>query len=166
MSDYSSMSAPPPPEGYGASTRGEKPASIKTAINIIWASVALSVLSTILTFVFLDQLIDRALEANGGAGAATGDAARSGAIIGAVVGLVIGVGLYVLLAIFLGKGKNWARIVLTVLAGIGLVFGLISLTGGQPILLLIVQIISLALSAALIYFLWQKDSSRWLTGKG
>lgn len=115
MSDsYQPYPTPPPSEGYGATVRPEKPASVKTAVNIIWVLVALSVLSTILTFVYLDDIVDGVL-AQSGASATTRSAARTGAIGGAILGLVISVVLYVVLAIFLAKGHNWARIVLTVL---------------------------------------------------
>jgi len=166
MSDFQSM--PAPQEGYGAPSRGEKPASVKTAINIIWAYIALSVISTLLSFLYLDQIIDDAMAAQPASSAATEEVVRSSVIVGSVVVLVVIVGLSVLLAIFLGKGKNWARIVLTVLVAISLLGGLVGLAGvgGQPIALQVLQVLTLLLAAALVFFLWKKDSSRWLTGKG
>lgn len=165
MSDPSQPFAPPPPEGYGTpGPRGEKPAPVAMAVNIIWVNIALSVLSTILTFLYLDTLVDAALESSGQTGQAVADTARAGAVIGAIIGLVIGAGLYLLLAIFIGKGHNWARIVYTILGAIGIIFGLIGLaTGGTPVLMLLVSVVSMVLTAAAIFLLWKKESTAWLT---
>ncbi len=139
----------------------EPPPAIKTSVTIIWAVVALSVVSTILTFLYLDDFVEAAGTDLTGT---EQDAARTGAIIGAVIGLLIFGVLWVVLAIFLRKGANWARIVLTVLAVLGLalgVFGLVS--GGQPVIFLILGLITMALYVALLYFLWQKESTAYLT---
>lgn len=40
----------------------EPPQSVRTAVTLIWASIGLSVLSTILTFVMLDSIVDKDLE--------------------------------------------------------------------------------------------------------
>ena len=162
MSDFQPGSAPPPPEGYGGPPQavGPKPASIKNAINIIWAYIALSVITTALSFVYLDQLIDDAMASQPANSSVTEDSIRTFTIAILLIILLIVVGLSALLAVFLGKGKNWARIVLTILTGISLVFGLLSLVGGGPAALLVAQIISLLLAAALIFFLWKKESSQ------
>ncbi len=161
MSNYPSMPAPPPSDQYGHQGTTEQPQSIKTAVNIVWAVVALSVIGTILVFVFLDDVVDA-----GGTGLSSAqlDAVRSAAIVGAIIGfLVFGV-LWVVLGIFLRKGANWARIVLTVLASLGLIFGLFGLlTGSQPAILMILTVIQLGLYVALLYFMWRKESSIYLT---
>ena len=171
MSDFQPASAPPPPEGYGGHqpARGPRPASIKTSINLVWALVALSVIGTLTSLIYLDDLVDAALEQAGtGGGAITESTARATVLVTTVIGVIIGVLLYALLAYFLGKGKNWARIVITVFGGLGVVFGLISLAtsaGTQPVLFTIVAVLQLVLLAALLFFLWKKESSQWLTGK-
>ena len=162
MSDQPLTPAPPPSEWQGQPAATEPPPSIKTAVNIVWAVVAVSVLSTILTFLYLDDLV----EAAGGANltATKENAARTGAIVGAIIGFLLFGALWVLLAIFLRKGANWARIVLTVFAVLGLAFGIFGLfAGDQPAILLILSLVQLALYAALLYFMWRKESSEYLT---
>jgi len=165
MSDYPSYPPPPPPDGpggYGQPIRTEPPPSINTSMNIIWAALALQVISTILSFVFLDDL----LEAAGiNPGDADVDAARTGALIGAVVGFVIFGGLWVLFGVFMRKGANWARIVLTVLAALGLIFGVVGVLGEQPVIFLILGLVQMALYVALLYFMWRPESSAYLTGQ-
>ncbi|MGB3258244.1 MAG: hypothetical protein WBG89_07365 [Ornithinimicrobium sp.] len=138
--------------------KGPAPASVKTAVKLIWVSIALSVVSTVVTFILLDDLVDLAMD---GASGVTRDTARTGAIIGAVVGLVIGVALAALFAYFIAKGANWARIVYTVLLGLGIVFNVLGLLGSQPILLIVISLVSLVLSAAIIFFLFRPDSNRY-----
>jgi hypothetical protein len=93
MSDPGTYPTPPPADGYGQAAPAEPPPSIKTAVSIVWALIALSVVSMLLIFVMLDDVI----EAAGAMG--TGPdyvAARTGAIVGAILGFLI-------------TGALWAR---------------------------------------------------------
>lgn len=164
MSNYPAYPPPPPVEGYGQPTAvAEPPPSIKTAVSIVWALVALSVLSAIVTVVILDDIVKAAgVDLTG----SEADAARASAIAGAVVGVLIFGALWIVLGIFLRRGANWARIVLTVLAGIGLLLsGTFSLTTGQPALQLILALLQMALYVALLFFLWRRDSSDYINGR-
>jgi uncharacterized membrane protein len=163
MSDYPSMPAPPPSEWQGQPAAIEPPQEIKTAVNIVWAIVAVSVLATILTFLYLDDFVEAA---GADLTSAEQDAARSGAIVGAIIGFLVFGALWVVLGIFLRKGANWARIVLTVLAGLGILFGIIPLlAGNQPAVLMIVSIVQLVLLVALLYFMWRKESTAYITAR-
>jgi len=53
---------------------------------------------------------------------------NAGATFGIVVGIVV-LALYVLLALQVRKGKNWARVVTWVLAGLGVLGVLVTLAG-------------------------------------
>jgi hypothetical protein len=156
------------PYGYGPAPTGgapgTAPASVKTAINLIWANVALSVVSFLITLFLLDSIVDQALSDANLAAGTDADVIRSGAIVGAVIGLVIGVGITVLLVIFLRKGANWARIVYTVIAALGIVTGLIGIAG-QPALLLVVSLVGLLLTIGAVVMLWKKESTAFFTGR-
>lgn len=153
-----------PPEPPSSAPLGERPRSVAMAINLIWVAVALTVVSTVLSFVYLDDAVDTALEGDA-AGTLSESSARAGIIVASLVILVIGVGIYALLAVFLGKGKNWARIVYTVLAAIFGLLGVLGLGGDQPALTMLLGVAQLALIAATLYFLWQRESTAWLTGR-
>lgn len=155
------------PYGYGAAPTGTAPgvapASVKTAINLIWARVVLGVLNFAVTMFLLDSIIDKAMtDANVGGTTVDTDAVRSGIIVGAVVGLVISVGITVLLVIFLRKGANWARIVYTVIAVLGILGSFLGIAG-LPALLLVLSLVAVALTIASIFFLWKKESSAFFT---
>lgn len=143
-------------------TKGPAPASVKTAVKLIWASVALGVISTIVTFIFLNDIIDATV---GDSSGVNRDAARSGAIIGAIVGLIFSVVIAVLFAYFISKGANWARIVYTVLLGIGILINLFGLLGSQPTVLLAITVLSLVLSVAILFFLYRPDSNTYFRGQ-
>ncbi len=164
MSDYGAYPPPPPSEGYGQapSTPAEPPPAIKTSVNIVWAVVALVVVGTILTLLSLDDIVD---SVGTDLTSEERDAARTGAIVGAIVALVIFGGLWTVLAIFLRRGANWARIVLTVLAALGLALGLVTLGGNLPAVLLAIRLVQMALYVALIVFMWRPESSQYIAGQ-
>jgi hypothetical protein len=163
MSNYEPMSAPPPePERQPA--RGEAPPSIRRAVSLVWAVVALSVLTAALQFLYIDDIVQATIEAQPDAGISA-DAARTTILLSGVVFLVLFGALWVLLGVFLNRGANWARIVLTILAGIGVLFGLLNLGGAggsQPLMLTVTGLVSVVLQAALLYYLWQRDASAYL----
>jgi hypothetical protein len=160
VSDYEPMSAPPP-EGPGRQPQGEAPPSIRTSVNIVWAIVAMSVLSAVVTFIFIDDIAAALQDQGAGVSEST---VRASAIVSAVVAVVVFGALWIVLGIFLRKGANWARIVLSILAGLGVVFGLFGLAAPQHASLLVIGIITWVLEAALLWFLWQKDATAYLKG--
>lgn len=156
------MSSYPTPPEQPPSRPVQQPSSIRTAVMLVWAIVAVSIVNLVLSFAFIDDIV-----------AASGtdlseseqDAARTVALISAVVfGLVFAV-LWALMGYFLGKGKNWARIVLTILAVLGVLGGLFGFVGDQPAVLLVTGIITLLLELGLLYFMWQKESSAFLQAR-
>lgn len=151
--------ASPEPE-YRPEGKGPRPASVATAIKLIWANVALSLVSALLTFTMLDDLVDQVIESSGSSGTIDRDTARVTVIVSVVFALVIGVAFAALFAYFIGKGANWARIVYTVLAAIGIISSLVGL-GGQPPLLLVLSLVSLVLSIAIVVFLYRPDSNAY-----
>ena len=147
-----------PTSGYGRPS--EMPASVATAVKLIWASMALAVVASLLTLTMLDTIIDRAIERAAAGTTIDREAVRAAAIGGAVFGLLVGLGLTFLLLTFIRRGANWARIVYTVLGALGLIFGLLGL-GNQPPLLMVLSVISLVLTAAILLFLWKSESNPW-----
>lgn len=155
MEPYPASSEPE----YTTPTKGLAPPSVKTAVKLIWASVALGVISSIVTFFFLDDIVESA-----GTSGMDQDALRTGAIIGAIVGLIISVGLAALFAYFISKGANWARIVYTVILVLGIMFNIFGLFGAQPVILLVITVVSIALSVAVLFFLYRPDANSYFKG--
>ncbi|MGB3827673.1 MAG: hypothetical protein WA962_02770 [Ornithinimicrobium sp.] len=134
------------------------PPSVKTAVTLIWASVALGLISTLVTFFLLDDIVDTGMQGTSGADR---DTVQVGVIVGAIVGFVFTVAIAALFAYFISKGANWARIIYTVLLGLGILLNLFALFGTQPAILLILTVVSIALSVAIVFFLYRPDSNRY-----
>jgi len=144
-------SAPPaaPPSypaapGYGGGQWGgtaprpvDRPVTVRAGIGAFMANLILGVIGAIVTFTQLDDLIAQALataRAQGqnvpsGADALTHDTVRAVILVGSIVGLVI-LGLEAMFVWFAWNGRNWARIVLWVIGGFGIISGLFSVLGG------------------------------------
>ena len=73
------------------------------------------------------------------------------------------------MAVMNGKGKSWARILSTVFFLLSLVMtlpGLVRGGAGSGALGMILTIVSLAVGAGTIFFLWQKESSNYYEAAG
>jgi hypothetical protein len=144
----------------------ERPTTVRAGIGAFVASLVLGVVGTIVSFADLDGIVAQARAASDDP-ALTDDVIRSGIVIGAVIGLII-YGLYALFLWFAWKGRNWARIVLWVLGGIGVVFGLVGLTAdnGQSGFQTSLAWFSFLLTLAGIVLLALKPSNDWYRYRG
>ncbi|WP_299167218.1 hypothetical protein [uncultured Arthrobacter sp.] len=115
-SPYSYQSAQPAGYAYPSSAsmpEAAKPPMPREVNLAFWLIIAAGVLNFIST-----------LMGSGNTGGPAGAAA-----IGVGIGIVVGIlttGVYVLLAVFIRKGHNWARITATVLAGISILLMIMS----------------------------------------
>jgi hypothetical protein len=148
---------PPPPEGWGQPQRGEAPPSVLNAVRLMFISAAIGLVSVIVLFATKDQLKKEILKKTPNASDSTINAALT---IGAVVGIVFLV-LYVLLAFQVRKGKNWARIVTFIIAGLGVLSALGSLAQAEPAISRVFSLIGGLIDVAIIVFLAQSASSRY-----
>ncbi|MBA0127457.1 DUF5336 domain-containing protein [Haloechinothrix sp. YIM 98757] len=144
-----------------------RPKSVDTAFMLWMASVVIGIVSSLLSLISQDAINEESAERLG----ATADQAEAGAAggtLGIVIGLVIAV-ILAGLAFAMRNGANWARIVLTVLGGIGLLFGLLGLLtlpvyfaiGFVGALIGLLQIASLAVIAAAIVFMFRAESNHY-----
>jgi FtsH-binding integral membrane protein len=134
-------------------THAEPPQSITRSVQVIYALVAVSLLSLILIFVMADSMVEEA----GMEGVTAGTL-----ITTSVITFIIFGPLYLLFAVKLRQGAGWARIVLTVLSVLAVLLGLFGLFSGLPVIQLVLGVISLVLYIALLFFMWQKDASAYI----
>ena len=157
--------APSAPTGYGAPQPMERPQTVRIGIGALVASLVIGLIAAVVTFSDVDALIDQTLQ-TGTDPALTEEVIRSSLIIGVVIGLII-TALQVLFLWFAWKGHNWARIVIFVLGGISLVFGLIGAGTGQSTgFLTSLGWFQLLLTAVGIVALALKPSSEWYRFRG
>ena len=155
--------APAAPSAWGAPPPVERPTTVKAGIGAFAASLLLGLLSSVVVFVGTDALIEQQL-ASAGVDASS-DAIRAVLIVGAVIGLVFAL-LQAMFLWFAWQGHNWARIVLWVLGGFGVIGGLLGPTQPQPGFLIALGLVQLLLTVAGIVLLALKPSNEWYRYRG
>jgi hypothetical protein len=172
--------APPPPGpyGYGPAPSGpgwepppvpERPTTVKVGVGAFLATLILGVISSLVQFSDIDGLVARTVAISNDP-ALTADVVRAGLVLGAVIGLLL-VGLEALFIWFAWQGRNWARIVLWVLGGLGVLFGLAALGGAAGGVagtgfLDALSVFSLLLTVVGIVALGAKPSNEWYAAVG
>ena len=162
--------AAPPPYGsdqYGqyGSAPPQRPKEVDTSFWLWIGSMVVSLLGAILTFSQFDdirqQAIDDALRADPTLDPQFFESAFE---IALVVGLVFGLLVVALELFFLFKmraGRNWARIVLTVLGAVSVLTALFGLAQPQPALSLVTSVLSTLLVIGAIVMMYIKGADRW-----
>jgi hypothetical protein len=86
-------------------------------------------------------------------------------IVVALVIAVVEAVLWVLFAIFTGRGRNWARIVVTVLAALVIISGLTALVNGFQ-LADVATVLALVCAVGVVVLLFRRESSAWFAAGG
>ncbi|MDQ2723818.1 MAG: hypothetical protein M3Y19_11010 [Actinomycetota bacterium] len=140
------------------------PADVDKAFKLWLVSIGIGVLGIIASIAFADRqaLIDQAMK---NSAALTRDEASTGVTIGLVVGAVVAliiIGLELFFAFKMRAGRNWARIVLTVVGILGVLFGLFGLTNGLTIAT-VLNLISIIVVIAAIVFMFRPASGAYFS---
>ncbi len=170
------MTVPSYPSGAGEqpAPAGHAPKEVENAFRLWIANAVLGLIGVILTFALMGAIVDAALKNAGVSrsqlGAAGEAQVRAGMITGVIIGVIL-IALYVFFAFQMRAGKNWARITLTVLGAIGVIFILIGF-GGFGILLnagplgvlsVILTIVQLLLVIGAIFFMWRPAANAYFS---
>jgi hypothetical protein len=128
------MPAPAAPSGWGqeAPKPVERPVTVRAGLGAFIASLVLSVISNVVTLLNWNEYLDFVLAQTQGQldSADSPITAEEAATLGLRIGIVVGIitiALYLLFIWFAWRGYNWARIVLWVLGGLAVTFGLVAL---------------------------------------
>jgi hypothetical protein len=154
---------PPAPQGGGpppgAKDPRTAPSTVQNAVRLMFLIAALGIIGVIVVFADKSALRKAIEDANTSYSTSQIDDAVNTAIaVGAVVAIILIV-LYILLALQVRKGKNWARIVTWVLAGLGALGSLSNLAQPQAALTKVIAGIELVLYVVLIVLLAMKPSN-------
>jgi hypothetical protein len=170
--------APSAPTGHGAPPPMERPMTVRAGLGAFIGSMVLSAVAQVVTLLNYQTIIDWTFARAGIQQGADPQTARAAAQLGARFGIVVGfisIVIYGLFLWFAWRGRNWARIVLWVFAGLGIVSGFASLAVGSPLpfltavagfqaLLLLAAVILLALKPSNEWYRFRKWQR--LTGQG
>jgi len=141
-----------------------QPSSIRTAVRLMWAGAAVSVVSLVVTFTTLDTLKEKVREqleaSDANVSQSTIDAAYTAGIAFGVFGAIVGALLWLWMAWKNGQGRSWARIVASILGGINLLSTIFTVVSGNATPAAIaVALINLLLAVVILVLLWRKESS-------
>jgi hypothetical protein len=163
--------APSAPTGYGAPKALERPVTVRAGLGAFIATLVLGLVSAVVTFAMFDDLVQAALAAQGSdveLGAIGEDVVRTTLIAAVVFGLLL-TALQLMFIWFAWNGRNWARIVLWVLGGLGVAGGLVGFVSPQPGMpgyLVGLSVFSFLLTVAGIVLLALKPSNEWYRYRG
>jgi len=183
-----SWNAPPPPApghqypGYGPAPSAqagygpgvpqamERPLTVRAGLGAFIGWIVLNVVAQVVTLLNWQTIIDWTFANAGLEQEADAELARQTAEAGALIGTVVGfvfIAVYGLFVWFAWRGHNWARIVLWVLAGLGIVSGLVGVAVGSPLPFLdALGVFQLLLLVAAVVLLALKPSSEWYRFRG
>jgi len=152
---YPSTDKPVEPE------RPEAPQSVLNAVKLMYAGAAVSTVSLIISLVSIGGTKDAIRKARPSLTPAQVNQLNTFIIALAVVSGVIGVALWLWMAQKNGQGRNWARILSTVLFGLATLdmFGVIS----QPktVLGLVFPVLTWLIGLGAVILLWRRESTEF-----
>jgi len=154
----------PAPGPYQPAPPPQQPDSIRTAVRLMWAGAALSVVSLVTTLATLgslkSKLRQQVLDADSTVTPQDFENVYHATIAITVFFSFIAVALWLWMAWKNGQGRRWARIVATVLGGLNLLASFYTLTSGTSVAIsMILTLLNLVLAAVILFLLWRKESS-------
>jgi hypothetical protein len=155
--------APPVPAGAGEIPR---PKAIDTAFKASLAGAAIGAIATIVT-TLLDRewLVALVRDTLSGANLPDGEQDVEAAVgtfrVAMVFGIAVFVGLSVLFAVKMRAGRNWARMVITVLAVLGVLSFLSAMAGSGAELRLIWSLAEVAFAVTAVIYMFRPESSAY-----
>ncbi|MFC4786654.1 hypothetical protein ACT8ZV_19420 [Nocardioides sp. MAHUQ-72] len=139
----------------------QQPRSVSGATWVLLGLVLLSGFTALLTVILRDDLVSSWAA---GHPDSTGDLKPPAFVPVAIVLFVVFALLAGVLAVFLRSGHSWARLSLTALVGFMAVATLAGLRSDPPPLFIVLTVVSVVLDAALLFFLWHRDTSAYIRG--
>ena len=132
----------------------QRPGSVTVVIWLLWALVALTGLSALLSVVFKDDLVASWASSTSSSGSVEPPSFVPVALtLFLVLALLAGV-----LVMLFREGLNWARIALTGLVVLMAVSTLARLRVHAPTLFQLLSVVALVLDVTTVAFLWHKDT--------
>ena len=151
----------PSSDGTVEPDRPPAPQSVLNAVKLMYAGAAVSAVSLIISLVSIGGTKDAIRKARPSLTPAQVNQLNTFIIALAVVSGVIGVALWLWMAQKNGQGRNWARILSTVLFGLATLdmFGVLS----QPktVLGLVFPVLTWLIGLGAIVFLWRRESTEF-----
>ena len=147
-------------------SRPEPPASVMNAVKLMYAGAAVSTVSLIISLAEMGNTKAEIKKARPSLTAAQVNQLNTFIITLAIISGVLGIALWLWMARANGQGRNWARIVSTILFGLATLdlFGVLS----QPstAIGLVFPVLTWLLGAGAVFLLWRKESTAFFRPPG
>lgn len=166
-----SYGSAPAAGGYGSAPGPvSRPKTVQNAVYLMYAGAALGIIGMLVSLLTLDsmrQQVEEQLAAQGGpVDQSLVDASVSiGIGVGVVFGL-LGAGLWIMNAIFCGRGANWSRILSTVFAAILVLSSLVTFFQPGSGFTKAITGLTLVVGVAAVVLLWQRPSNQFFQQAG
>jgi hypothetical protein len=144
----------------------QQPRSMTRAGQALLVLVVLGAVAAVLTIVLRDDLVDS--WAAGSEVRVEGLAANTisppAFVPVAITLFVVLAGLIGVLHLFVREGHNWARLALSALVVVLALSAVAGIRTGEPLVFVVLSLLSVLLDAAVLVFLWQRDTSAYMRG--
>jgi hypothetical protein len=137
------------------------PPAVRNAGRVMYAGAVACVIHVAVVLVTTDATKTAIRAKNPHLSADTVSTLTSIAVIATAVIAVIAAVLFVWIARACTRGKNWARITGTALAGLGVLFAIYDVSAGRGTASLIYSFVVAAIGLASVALLWQRSSGAW-----
>ncbi|MBB5954726.1 hypothetical protein FHS29_001296 [Saccharothrix tamanrassetensis] len=154
-----------PPLSQGELARPARPKSVDTAFMLWMVGAGVGILSSIISFITVQAIYDELLK--------DVDPSLRGSVPspgygGAIFSLILSA-VWILIVFQMRNGANWARIVLAVLGGIGVIGGLVGLLsfgvlfsiGFFGVIQALLSLVSLAVTIGALIFMFKPDANHY-----
>ena len=144
------------------------PADVRNSVRLWFASLAVGLVGGILVFATTDQAaaVQKAVNATPSLTSAQAKSTITVSLVSALVGSIIGLGIQLFFVLKLKAGRNWARIVLTVFVGMGVLRSLAAAAmGSSSGLGVVVQVVQVLLGVAAGVFMFRPAANAYFGQK-
>lgn len=142
-----------------------RPASVSRAMQFMYAGAALSLVTLVIGVADASGFKSTIRKAFPHYSQAQVNNTANALVVVAVVAGLVGVGLWLWMAWANGRGRNWARVLSSVLFGIDTLSLVANLSQHVPTASLLAGVVQWAIGLGAIMYLWNKQSSQYFSSR-
>jgi hypothetical protein len=143
--------------------RTDPPSSVVMAVRLMYAGAAITAIGVMISIIAVLTGQDSLRASHPDATVAQLHATQNALIAVAVISGLLEIGAWIFMARLNRAGLKWARVVATVLFGLGTLNLILRVSGGGGVSNLVYTVVTWLAGAGAVYFLWQRESNAYFT---